>query len=143
LQKAFHRNPNLPNFRAQELTMNFKTIALAAVVVCPLFAVAPASANDQIAESLCSYVAANDKNSIRKTLADNRLRIRNVYDGIQCDGLPMVRFAIKRNAAEAGEFLVKQLPGSFLIQSGDIEWATSNGFGTSPVVEAIKSRSAG
>lgn len=123
--------------------MNFKTLALAAVVVSPLFVVAPASANDQIAQSLCSYVAANDKNSIRKTLSDNRLRIKNVYDGIQCDGLPLVRFAIKRNAADVGEFIVKQLPGSHFAQSGDVEWASSNGFAASPVVEAIKTRAAG
>jgi hypothetical protein len=122
--------------------MNFKSLSLIAVVVSPLFAAAPASANDQIAQSLCSYVAANDKNSIRKTLSDNRLRIKNVYDGIQCDGLPLIRFAIKNNAADAAEFLVKQLPSSHAAGSGDVEWAQSNGFAASPVLEALKARAA-
>ncbi len=122
--------------------MNFKTLSVIAVVVSPLFAIAPASADDQIAQSLCSYVAANDKNSIRKTLSDNRLRIKNVYDGIQCDGLPLIRFAIKNNAADVAEFIVKQLPGSHVAASGDVEWAQSTGFAASPIIETIKARSA-
>jgi len=122
--------------------MNFKALSVIAVVVSPLFAITPASADDQIAQSLCAYVAANDKNSIRKTLSDNRMRIKNVYDGIQCDGLPLIRFAIKNNATDAAEFIVKQLPGSQVAKSGDLEWATSNGFAASPIIEAIKARSA-
>lgn len=122
--------------------MNFKTLTLIATVVTPLFVIAPAGANDQIGQSLCSYVAANDKNSIRKTMSDNRLRIKNVYDGIKCDGLPLIRFAIKNNAADAAEFIVKQLPGSQVSASGDVEWAQSNGFAASPIIETIKARSA-
>ncbi|TXH93652.1 MAG: DUF3718 domain-containing protein [Rheinheimera sp.] len=122
--------------------MNFKALSVIAVVVSPLFAITPASADDQIAQSLCAYVAANDKNSIRKTLSDNRMRIKNVYDGIQCDGLPLIRFAIKNNATDAAEFIVKQLPGSQVAASGDVEWAQSNGFASSPIIEAIKARSA-
>jgi len=122
--------------------MNFKTLTLIATVVTPLFVIAPASANDQIAQSLCSYVAANDKNSIRKTLSDSKIRIKNVYEGIQCDGLPMIRFAIKHNAGDAAEFIVKQLPGSQVAKSGDVEWAQSNGFAASPILETIKARSA-
>ena len=122
--------------------MNFKALSVITVVVSPLFAITPASADDQIAQSLCAYVAANDKNSIRKTLSDNRMRIKNVYDGIQCDGLPLIRFAIKNNATDAAEFIVKQLPGSQVAASGDVEWAQSNGFASSPIIEAIKARSA-
>ena len=89
-----------------------KLFALVATVTVPMLVTAPAQANDQIAQSICSYIAANDKNSLRKTLSDSKIRIKNVYDGVSCDGLPMVRFAIKHNAAETGEFIVKQLPSS-------------------------------
>ncbi len=119
-----------------------KLFALVATVTVPMLVTAPAQANDQIAQSICSYIAANDKNSLRKTLSDSKIRIKNVYDGVSCDGLPMVRFAIKHNAAEIGEFIVKQLPSSQVASSGDIEWAQSNGFASSVVIEAIKSRSA-
>ncbi len=119
-----------------------KLFALVATVTVPMLVTAPAQANDQIAQSICSYIAANDKNSLRKTLSDSKIRIKNVYDGVSCDGLPMVRFAIKHNAAETGEFTVKQLPSSQVASSGDIEWAQSNGFASSAVIEAIKARSA-
>lgn len=121
--------------------MTFKLLPLIAVIVTPLFA-SSASANDQIAQSICSYIAANDKNSLRKTFSDSRIRIKNVYDGVTCDGLPMIRFAIKNNAADAAEFIIKQLPGSQVAKMGDTEWASSNGFAASPILEAIKARSA-
>lgn len=112
-----------------------------AIVVAPLFTPV-AHADTGIVQSLCSYVAANDKNSLRKTLTDNRIRIKNIYDGVQCDGLPLLRFAIKHNATDAGEFIVKQLPSSFVAGLGDVEWAQSNGM-NSGLLDVIKTRSAG
>ena len=122
--------------------MKAKLITLATVIAATSFISAPAVANDQLALSICSYVAADSKNNLRKTLSDNRLRLRNVYDGIVCDGLPLVRHAIKHNAADAAGFIISQLPGSQVAASGDAEWAASNGFGASPIINAIKERSA-
>jgi hypothetical protein len=122
--------------------MNAKLITLATVIAATSFISTPVAANDQLAQSLCSYVAEDNKNNLRKALADNRLRLRSVYDAIVCDGLPLVRHAIKHNAADAAGFIVSQLPGSQLAASGDIEWATSNGFAASPVIAVIKERSA-
>ena len=122
--------------------MKAKLITLATVIAATSFISAPAVANDQLAQSICSYVAADSKNNLRKTLSDNRLRLRNVYDGIVCDGLPLVRHAIKHNAADAAGFIISQLPGSQVAASGDIEWANSNGFASSPIIAAIKERSA-
>lgn len=121
--------------------MKFKFVALIAIAAVQF--VAPvASANDQMVQSICAYVADNNKNDLRKALSDNRMRLKNVYDGITCDGLPLVRHAIKHNAADTAEFIIKQLPGSQVAKSGDLEWATSNGFAASPILEAIKARSA-
>ena len=122
--------------------MKAKLFTLATVIAATASISAPAAANEQLALSICSYVAADSKNNLRKTLADNRLRLRNVYDGIVCDGLPLVRHAIKHNAADAAGFIISQLPGSQVAASGDIEWANSNGFGASPIINAIKERSA-
>ncbi|MDX3773072.1 DUF3718 domain-containing protein [Chromatiaceae bacterium AAb-1] len=119
---------------------------LLTVVATTIFAVTsfistPVAANEQqLAQSICSYVAADNKNNLRKTLSDNRLRLRNVYDGIVCDGLPLVRHAIKNNAADTADFIIKQLPGSQVAASGDLEWAQTNGFAASPVIEALKAR---
>lgn len=122
--------------------MKAKLITLATVIAATSFISAPAAANEQLAQSICSYVAADSKNNLRKTLSDNRLRLRNVYDGIVCDGLPLVRHAIKHNAADAAGFIISQLPGSQVAASGDVEWANSNGFAASPIINAIKERSA-
>ncbi|RVT47843.1 DUF3718 domain-containing protein [Rheinheimera sediminis] len=121
--------------------MKFKFVALITIAAAQ-FVVPTASANEQMVQSICSYVADNNKNNLRKTLSDNRMRLKNVYDGIMCDGLPLVRHAIKHNAADTAEFIIKQLPGSQVAASGDLEWAASNGFAASPILEAIKARSA-
>lgn len=122
--------------------MKAKLLSLVTVIATTSFISAPVVADDQLALSICSYVAADNKNNLRKTLSDNRLRLRNVYDGIVCDGLPLVRHAIKHNAADAAGFIISQLPGSQVAASGDVEWANSNGFGSSAIINAIKERSA-
>lgn len=119
--------------------MKFKLFAIAAIALTQ-FVVPSAQASDEIAQSICSYVADNSKNDLRKALSDNRLRLRNVYDGISCNGLPLVRHAMKHKANDAAEFIIKQLPGSQMAQSGDLEWAESNGFADSPIIAVIKAR---
>ncbi len=121
--------------------MSMKLLPLFALIAAPLFT-SSAIADDKLAQSFCSYVASNDRNNLRKTLSENRLRLKNVYDGIACDGLPMIRFAIKHNAGDVAEFIIKQLPGSQISSMGDAEWAANNGFGTSSIIEALKARSA-
>ncbi|WP_240220001.1 DUF3718 domain-containing protein [Rheinheimera hassiensis] len=118
------------------LPMLFCGVALSvAALVSP-----GAVADDQLAASMCDYVAADDKNRLRKVLSDYRLRLRNIYDGVVCNGESLVRHAFKSNAADVGEFIVKQLPGSAVGASGDIAWAEANGFSASPLLAVLKSR---
>lgn len=123
--------------------MKSKFTALIAAAVAAQFVAPTASANDQLAQSLCAYVADNNKNHLRKTLSDNRLRLRAIYDGVNCEGLSLVRYAISKSADDTADFIIKQLPGSQVASSGDIEWATGNGFAASPIVAMLKERSAG
>jgi hypothetical protein len=106
-----------------------------AVVMSPVV-----EADQQLAASMCDYVAANDRNRLRKVLSDNRIRLRNIYDGVLCNGEPLIRHAFKSNAPDVGEFIVRQLPGSQVVDSGDIIWAESNGFADSPLLAALKDR---
>lgn len=99
-------------------------------------------ADDQMAASMCDYVKADDKNRLRKLLSDNRLRLRNVYDGIMCNGQNMIQFAIANNANNAGEFIIKQLPAAHISSSGDIAWAESNHAG-SALIAVLKERAGG
>ncbi|MEE2022654.1 MULTISPECIES: DUF3718 domain-containing protein [Alkalimonas] len=120
--------------------MKLKFVALASVLAATGVFSSQAQADQQLALSICSYVAADSRNDLRKTLSDHRLRLRNVYDGIVCDGLPLVRHAIRHNANDTADFIIRQLPGSQVANSGDIEWAESNGFSGSPVIESIRAR---
>lgn len=99
-----------------------------------------ALADEQLIASMCDYVAANDKNRLRKVLSDSRLRLRNVYSGIYCDGNSLIRFAFINKADDVGEFMVKQLPASDVADSGDIAWAEANGYSGSPLFEVLKQR---
>jgi len=92
---------------------------------------------DQIAASMCDYVKADDKNRLRKLLSDNRLRLRNIYDGVNCNGNNLVRFAVANNAAGAGEFIIKQLSASQI--KDDLDWAKANHAG-SPLVAVLQER---
>lgn len=123
--------------------MKCKLLTLAVAFATTAFISTPVTANDQLAQSICAYVAADSRNNLRKTLSDNRLRLSNVYSSIMCDGLPLIRFAIKNGANDTADFIIKQLPGSQVAASGDVEWAQSNGFGSSPVVEALIARAGG
>ena len=105
-----------------------------------LFLAAPSVVvQEQLAASMCDYVKADDKNRLRKILSDNRLRLRNIYDGVMCNGTSLIRFAVANNAVGAGEFIVKQLPATQITASGDIAWAEANHAG-SPLIAILKER---
>lgn len=123
--------------------MKVLSAMLCSSLLAGLFMVAPvAHADQQLAASMCDYIKADDKNRFRKLLSDNRLRLRNIYDGIMCDGHPLVRFAVVSNAAGAGEFIIKQLPAAQISASGDIAWAEAN-HAASPLIAVLKERAGG
>lgn len=116
------------------------TLFCGAAVTLSLLTAPIAVADDQLAASMCDYVAADDKNRLRKVLSDYRLRLRNIYDGVVCNGESLIRHAFKSNAADVGEFIAKQLPGSAIESAGDIAWAEANGFSASPLLAVLKER---
>lgn len=123
--------------------MKLNRIAIIAMALSASAISTAASANDPIVESICAYVAADNKNDLRRTLSDNRVRLKSVYDGLSCNGLPLIRFAMSNNADGAGEFIVKQLPSSHFEQSGDLDWAKANGHADSPIIASIQARISG
>jgi hypothetical protein len=121
--------------------MKIKSIFTLSVICASsvLFSVS-AQANDQLAASLCDYVAADDKSRLRKKMKETRIKLRNVFSGISCGGNNLLRHAMANNAEGTGKFIVKKLPKSTLASGGDVEWAGSNGHSSSPIVAAIKER---
>ncbi|MBD1581074.1 DUF3718 domain-containing protein [Pseudoalteromonas sp. S16_S37] len=121
--------------------MKLTTVLVSAsIVVASMSFSNQANADEQLAVSLCEYIAADDKGSLRKKLKSSRVKIRNIFDSVQCNGNNMLRHAIASNAADTGEFIVKNLPKSSLEDGADIAWAEGNGHGGSPLIAIIKER---
>ena len=70
----------------------------------------PVQASEDIAVTLCEYVSVDDKNRLRKFLKTNNLKIRNVFDDVQCNGANLIGFADANNAVNAGTLIIKKLP---------------------------------
>lgn len=125
-----------------------KSVKMGAVALLLAFTYQPTPAKAdaaQLVASICDYVASNDKNRLRSKLSDSGIRLRNIYDGVKCNGQSLLRFAMSSGADGAGEFIAKQLPGSTLgAPEADgktvIAWAEANGFGGSATAAAIKER---
>ena len=100
----------------------------------------PALANDQLAASLCGYIKDDNRNQLRKTLTDNKLNVRNIYDSVKCNNENMLQFAVRSDAYESGTFIIKQMPAKTLAEFDYTAWANSNGFSASPLVNEIRAR---
>ncbi|WP_298443634.1 DUF3718 domain-containing protein [uncultured Ferrimonas sp.] len=123
----------------------------AGIVVAALVAAAvtysPASqANvQQLAANVCDYVQANDKGRLRKRLKESRVKLRNVYPEIQCNGNSLLRFAMSNNADGVGVFVAKQISKNALVApeaDGQtvLDWAAANGYGDGKIASSIGAR---
>jgi hypothetical protein len=96
---------------------------LAALLLTSVISLPQASATN-IARSICEYVAADDKRRMRSFLRTNRLKIRNIFSDIKCNGSNLLVFAAKQGSIETGTLMISKLPKGVveenlaLIQSG-------------------------
>jgi hypothetical protein len=85
---------------------------------------APKAQAADIAQSVCEYVAADDKRRMRSFLKTNKLKIRNIFSGIECNGQNLLEFAATKGSIETGSLMISKLPKSLvsenlaLIQNG-------------------------
>jgi len=116
-----------------------KLVVVTTVVAVSTFSyTAPANAEDQLAVSICEYIAADDKNRLRSKLKSSRVKIRNIYDAVR-NGNNLLRHAVASNAVDTGEYIVKNLSKSALADGADISWVEGN-FASSPLIAVIKER---
>ena len=123
-----------------------KKLALAAIS-CGLIAGSihtPAAANE-IAEGICTAISADDRQRLRTILSNHNMRVRNIYNGVRCNGYSMLQFAITAEATQVGDLITRQLPASMIEQdtvNGEpmLAWAESSGYGSSEVVASVRSR---
>jgi hypothetical protein len=125
--------------------MRLLPVAIAALIAASSVS-APVHANaDQLVANICDYVKSNDKNRLRKKLKENRVKLRNIYSSISCDGISLLRTAYVAKSDDTGEFVAKQLGADDLAAvEGDgksiLDWANANGHGASPITAAINDR---
>jgi len=110
------------------------TLALGGVAISK-----PAQANE-LALSMCTYVQGDDTMRMRGKLRESRVRVRDIYSSVQCNGQTLLQFAMSNGSNDIGEFIVRSLAPADLQSSGDFEWAQSNGHDSSPIAVAIKDR---
>jgi hypothetical protein len=128
--------------------MRLMPVAIAALIVASSVS-APAVANgDQLVANICDYVKSDDKNRLRKKLKESRVKLRNIYTSISCDGSSLLRTAYSANANDVGEFIAKRLPSSDLSAAEPdgktiVDWANANGHGGSVITAAINDRLGG
>ncbi|WP_448550101.1 DUF3718 domain-containing protein [Thalassotalea fusca] len=95
----------------------------------------PKAEASNIAQSVCEYVAADDKKRMRTFLKTNKLKIRKIFKSIQCNGQNLLEFASARGSNETGTLIIGKLPKKVvsenlaLIQSG-----------SQPLIEAANAR---
>jgi len=70
---------------------------------------APAHAVN-IAQSICEYVAADDKKRMRSFLRTNKIKIRNIFKDIECNNQNLLEFAATRGSVKTGELMISKLP---------------------------------
>lgn len=71
---------------------------------------APKALAADVAQTMCDYIAADDKPRLRSYLKTNKLKIRFLFNGVQCNGMNLVAFASSQNANETGALMISKLP---------------------------------
>ena len=71
------------------------------------------------AQSLCEYVAADDKMRMRSFLKTNKLKIRRVFQDIQCNGQNLLHFASTSGSIETGSLIISKLPKKIVANNID------------------------
>ncbi|NMP29994.1 DUF3718 domain-containing protein [Thalassotalea sp. M1531] len=86
----------------------FKNIVLLSAVV---FFVLPLTIEaNNLAQSTCEYIAADNKKRLRALLKDNRLKVKTLNKMVFCDNKDILLFADEKKAFEVGKMIVKKLP---------------------------------
>ena len=99
--------------------------------------------------NICTIVQADDKGELRKKMrtveSDYRLKLKDYYSGVTCNGNSLIRTALLNNAVEAGSLLVKKMPKSDLSQpekDGKTlqAWVSENGLQDNPIAVVLNDR---
>jgi len=83
---------------------------LIVTLLSSMFTIIPTvHAADTASLRICEYVSVNDKKRLRSFLKSNKLKIRNIFKNIQCNGQNLLVFAASSNALDVGELMISKL----------------------------------
>jgi len=92
-----------------------KTLLIASLVAATAsFAPVSVSYADDTALRICEYVAANDKNRLRSFLKQRKLKLRSIFNSINCNGQNLLVFSASNSALEVGEFVIGKTPAKIV-----------------------------
>jgi len=86
------------------LASTITALLLTSVVTAPKVQAA------NIAQSVCEYVAADNKKRMRSFLKSNRLKIRKIFGNIKCNGQNLLQFAANKGSVKTGTLMISKLP---------------------------------
>ncbi len=95
----------------------------------------PQASAANIAQSVCEYVAADDKKRMRSFLKTNKLKIRSIFDGIQCNGKNLLEFASTKGSVKTGSLMISKLPKK--VVSANLALIQN---GSQPLIDAANKR---
>ena len=89
-----------------------KKLLIVPVIALMSVSFTPVASASNIAQNVCEYVSVDDKKRLRSYLKINKLKIRNIFDGVLCNGQNLLQFASSHNAVKAGSLMINKLPKS-------------------------------
>jgi len=88
-----------------------------------------------VAQSICEYIATDDKKRMRSFLKTNKLKIRRIFNGIQCNGKNLLEFASTKGSVETGSLMISKLPKK--VVSANLVTLQA---GSQPLIDAANAR---
>jgi len=86
------------------------TLLIASILAASFTIVPTIHADDNLSLRVCEYVSANDKKRLRKFLKKRKLKIRTIFNNIQCNSQNLLEFAASSQALDIGEMIIGKLP---------------------------------
>jgi len=92
---------------------------LVTVIVSSATLMTPVVKAANISQSICEYVAVDDKKRLRSFLKTNRLKIRKLFKGIACNNQNILIFAASSNSENVGKMIIGKLSKKIISKNLD------------------------
>lgn len=91
-----------------------KILLISSIIAASFISLPSAQAADAAAMRICEYISVDDKTRLRSFLKQNKLKIRNIFKGMTCNGDNLLIFAARSKALDTGEFIIGKVSKSIV-----------------------------